>query len=181
MLLASRRSAHERRTPEIIAQATECLLDELTGVTRVGVYASNQSELPTQPAIEALRNKGVETNFPLTQPNGKMTFHIVRSPKELRTGRFGILEPDILSPIAQELDAIVVPGVGFDTSGNRLGMGRGYYDRFLSKMQTKTVGFGYECQLIESVPVSKHDVPMHSFVSEAGIRNFQTIRISKAL
>lgn len=62
-----------------------------------------------------------------------------------------------------EIDLVLVPGVAFDKSGHRMGRGRGYYDRFLSRPELATaykLGVCYPCQMVGAVPVDAHDVPM---------------------
>ncbi|MBQ9417172.1 MAG: 5-formyltetrahydrofolate cyclo-ligase [Bacteroidales bacterium] len=76
--------------------------------------------------------------------------------------QFGIAEPNGVEWTDTEaVDLIVVPGVAFDRAGNRLGRGRGYYDRLLSAVpRAYTVGIGFDFQLVESLPTEPHDRPM---------------------
>lgn len=84
--------------------------------------------------------------------------------------QFGIGEPAATLPVFTELERvemIVVPGVAFDRTGNRMGRGRGFYDRLLkSTPNAVKVGVAYDFQMIESVPVEPHDVKMNLVVSE---------------
>lgn len=86
---------------------------------------------------------------------------------------FGILEPqDNLGAIdIHEIDLVLVPGVAFDKYGNRLGHGKGYYDRFLSKCSVNTIFIGicYSFQLLESIPFSSHDVKVHYIITESSL------------
>ena len=69
-----------------------------------------------------------------------------------------------------ELDLVLVPGVAFGRDGSRMGMGAGYYDRFLPRAkQAVTVGVAYDCLLQASLPTDEHDVKMQYLVSESGI------------
>ena len=63
----------------------------------------------------------------------------------------------------------VVPGVAFDRKGNRLGQGKGYYDRFLELTPAFRLALAFDCQLIETVPTEIHDIPMNAILSESGI------------
>jgi 5-formyltetrahydrofolate cyclo-ligase len=85
--------------------------------------------------------------------------------------KWGIPEPPISGQtvvVAKpgDLDLIVVPGLGFDSEGNRLGQGKGYYDRFIERMILGSdkppylVAVGLDCQLVESIPFGDHDRPM---------------------
>lgn len=97
---------------------------------------------------------------------------------ELEPGMWGISEPPRqrwteagkqLSP--QQIDLVVVPGVGFDRNGGRLGNGKGYYDRLLVKMKGKAVliGIGYEAQLFDAVPMGVRDIYLDKLVTEKAV------------
>lgn len=76
----------------------------------------------------------------------------------MKRGKFNIPEPQT-EPYKGPIDLILVPGVAFDKSGNRLGRGGGYYDKFLrSQHHAITIGVGYDFQLVEEVPVERNDI-----------------------
>jgi len=90
-------------------------------------------------------------------------------PECLKAGeQFGIGEPT--GPEYTDLDSvelIIVPGVAFDSKGNRMGRGRGFYDRLLkSTPNAYKVGVGFDFQMVEEVPVEEFDVGMDRVVSE---------------
>jgi 5-formyltetrahydrofolate cyclo-ligase len=100
---------------------------------------------------------------------------------ELVPGTFGILEPTAelreLPPrqvLPSQIDLALVPGVVFDRQGNRLGYGRGFYDRLLRQLPREVlrVGLAFECQVVEELPVEPHDERMDWLVTEAGVRRF---------
>jgi 5-formyltetrahydrofolate cyclo-ligase len=64
---------------------------------------------------------------------------------------------------------VIVPGIGFDSIGNRLGRGIGCYDRFLQTIDALFIGIGYSCQLVSSIPVEYHDMKMDIVVTEKGV------------
>lgn len=116
--------------------------------------------------------------LPLVHPDARMTFiSISHDWKKLaRSGSFGILEPDesgeSFNPELSPQTAVLVPGLAFDQSGNRLGRGRGYYDRFLSRPQFRSllkIGVCWEMQLIDEVPVESHDIMMDWVCHERGV------------
>ncbi len=76
--------------------------------------------------------------------------------------KYGIPEPSGEKINNEDIiDAVVVPGVAFDRSGNRMGRGAGYYDRILSRVpQAKKIALAYDFQLVDAVPVEAHDIPM---------------------
>lgn len=77
---------------------------------------------------------------------------------KMHRGKFNIPEPTT-EPYVGGIDLILVPGVGFDNSGNRLGRGGGYYDKFITRVGRKTllVGVGYDFQLVDKVPANRWD------------------------
>ena len=86
--------------------------------------------------------------------------------------RYGIrtVKPPLELIEPEELDLVLVPGVAFGRDGSRMGMGAGYYDRFLPKAKKAlTMGVAYDCLLQESLPSDEHDVKMQLLVSESGI------------
>jgi len=93
---------------------------------------------------------------------------------DLNLSSFGYLEPKIekiLQVEPKEFDLIIVPGVAFDKSLNRVGFGKGYYDRILSKKRNdvKAVAIAYEFQVLDEVPMEKHDIKMDMIITEENI------------
>lgn len=86
--------------------------------------------------------------------------------KLVTSNSFGILEPkteELIDPRA--VDFAIIPGVAFDKKGNRLGRGKGFYDRFLKETNAFKVAVGYDFQILDEVPVSSFDVPVDMVVS----------------
>ena len=80
-------------------------------------------------------------------------------------GDFNILEPQN-EPYTGDFDLIVVPGVAFDRKGNRIGRGKGYYDRFLSQhLEVKRIGICFDFQLVEEVPAEPFDISMDEVIT----------------
>lgn len=91
-------------------------------------------------------------------------------------GRYGIPEPvsECAAVEGKNIEVWLVPGIGFDLSGNRLGRGGGFYDRMLTGVSGIKIGIGYEIQLIEKIPVERNDQGMNIIVTEK-----KTLRIRK--
>ncbi|MBQ0123973.1 MAG: 5-formyltetrahydrofolate cyclo-ligase [Bacteroidales bacterium] len=85
----------------------------------------------------------------------------------LVSGYKGILEPsvDALTVAPDEIDFAIVPGVAFDVNCNRMGRGKGFYDRTLPLLKCFTAGVGYDCQLFERIPVDPWDVPLNAVIT----------------
>ncbi|HEY9124723.1 MAG TPA: 5-formyltetrahydrofolate cyclo-ligase [Bacteroidales bacterium] len=84
---------------------------------------------------------------------------------QMKKNRYNILEPTgtVFSDIEQ-IEALIIPGIAFDKSGNRLGRGKGYYDRFLSTSNAFKIGVCFEFQLFESIPALPHDVKVNMVI-----------------
>jgi 5-formyltetrahydrofolate cyclo-ligase len=82
--------------------------------------------------------------------------------KEIISGRFSIREPhkNCAEIPLHEVDLILVPGIAFDLHGNRLGRGKGFYDRLLQKVRGSKIGIAFDEQIAEKIPVEPHDVRM---------------------
>lgn len=89
----------------------------------------------------------------------------------LKSGAFGILEPaEGCRPVAEsDIDLIVVPGVAFDRSHNRLGRGKGFYDRLLSKLNVPKIGICFDFQLKDQIPAEPFDRKMDLIITEKEI------------
>lgn len=117
--------------------------------------------------------------LPISHEDGKMTFISIGQDWQTAatSGGFGIPEPDSGTGHPYNVahagsTAILLPGLAFDRMGNRLGRGKGYYDRFLSKPQHRDllkIGVGWEFQLIEDSPSESHDISTDWFCYERGI------------
>jgi 5-formyltetrahydrofolate cyclo-ligase len=97
--------------------------------------------------------------------------HEIRALAELRTAAFGLLEPDPSAPVVDpvQIDLVVVPGIAFDRRGNRLGLGRGYYDGFLAGLSAVKAALLYRRQLVDDVPAGERDERVDVLVTEAGV------------
>lgn len=96
---------------------------------------------------------------------------------DVRDSVLGMREPLEGMPIPiGDIDLVVVPGLGFDARGNRLGRGRGFYDRFLSHpdLRAVTCGLALEEQFVGSVPHDERDVKVDMLVTDQRVRRFRT-------
>jgi 5-formyltetrahydrofolate cyclo-ligase len=87
--------------------------------------------------------------------------------RDLRIGHYGIVEPGVHCPVTtlNELDLILVPGVGFSPQGGRLGRGKGYYDRLLALYSGGKCGVAFDCQVTAEIPVEPHDAVLNCIVT----------------
>jgi 5-formyltetrahydrofolate cyclo-ligase len=156
----------QTQPPELFERSGALLLSRfqsqklpVAGAT-VFAFASMNGELNTWPLLEWLWSTGAATALP--RVTGKhMTFHLVSDGADLERGVFDIREPaSRLQKVFPEAGSFVlVPGLAFTASGQRLGRGGGYYDRFLSAIPegARTVGVCFDFQVYESLPTAGHD------------------------
>jgi 5-formyltetrahydrofolate cyclo-ligase len=148
----------------------------------IACYLPNDNELDCSAIIEAIWKADKNCYLPVLSPQGKnLEFLEYRSFDSLCANKYGILEPDNTAKIAVEkLDLVLVPLVGFDLAGHRLGMGGGYYDRtfeFLLTQEKKTpclIGLGFEEQQMDALPFDEWDVMLDGVLTEKRWLNFFT-------
>lgn len=126
----------------------------------IALYKSLKSEVDTTEVIEYAINDGKIVVLPKVE-NDELKFYKINSIDEiLEKGRLGIEEPKgkIENLINNNLiDLLVVPGLCFDLEKNRLGFGKGFYDRFLKQKEFKTIGICFEDQVVEKLPIDEYD------------------------
>ncbi len=160
-VLRARRDAMPEAERRILsARIGEELLAEphLLAARRVALYAAVRSEVATAGLHAGLHARGTELFYPrIVRASRTLEFAPAHDPAALRPGPFGIPEPTG-DPIAlAAIDVVVLPGLGFDRRGVRLGMGAGYYDRALLGYAGLSVGVAFACQLVDELPEEAGD------------------------
>ncbi len=134
-------------------------------------YLSTDEEVDTLKMVEEALAAGKKVIIPCMIPctvKGKLDL-IPAAIKDLQAdliqGNYGILEPksEKIEPVSlDEFDLVIVPGIAFDQANNRLGRGKGHFDRFLAKLprNIKTFGLAFDFQMVKNLPVTKLDVPL---------------------
>lgn len=159
-------------------------LPDLQNSRNIALFLSQDGELDTSQCIEFLWQHGKHNVFlPVleTKDEWHMAFVHYTADSEMQDNRFEIPEP--IAPMAQhlageEIDLVLMPLVGFDCNGNRLGMGGGYYDRtFAFKLDrpndtTRLIGWAHSCQQAEQLPFEEWDVPLDGVITEKGYLDF---------
>ena len=132
----------------------------------VAVYKAVRGELPCDALANYIKGSGKKTVYPRVQGDD-MEFVEIRNPaKELVPGSFGIPEPAAsLKPYEKDkIDIVIVPGIAFDEAGNRLGQGKGYYDRRIASFpegkRPLLIGVCMDFQLMSLIPVESSDIPV---------------------
>lgn len=128
----------------------------------VMLYSSLPDEVQTHDFIEKWRNTK-KIILPTVVGDDIVPVELA-SDTEFAVGDFNILEPQN-NPYLGSYDLIIVPGVAFDKNGNRIGRGKGYYDRFLSKhLEVKRIGICFDFQYVEEVPTEPNDIKMDEII-----------------
>lgn len=160
LLTEAERQSAAQRVFETLEQSAAFLLAD-----RILMYHSLPDELST---LEFIDRWSGRKHFYLPRVNGVNLELLPYHRSRLRLGSFHIEEPegdDVTPPELMEL--IVVPGVAFDRHGNRVGRGKGFYDRLLAETTATTVGVGYDFQLFDAVPIEPHDTPLDVIITES--------------
>jgi len=182
MKQAIRRELLRRRnscSPEEGLDGSRIIADRLTTLKDyqeaeiVMFYASCGSEVSTDEMIKTALRNNHQVAVPLVRPEDRtMRAVLIRDPdRDLFPGFKGIREPDPgfgRELAAGDLDLIIVPGVAFDSAGNRIGMGKGYYDRFLKHLRRSAgkIAVAFENQIVASVPCDDNDIKMDMIITE---------------
>ena len=140
-------------------------IPDFTNAQSIACYYPIGSEVLTQDIMLEAMSKGKDILLPKVIEKN-LVFRKVVDLLSLEKGKFGIMEPKDQWPEIEDIDVIIVPAVGVSLSGARLGYGHGYYDRFLSKINTAVIAITYAKQVVKSIPTSKHDVKMDWLVTE---------------
>lgn len=142
----------------------------------IGIYFSNDSEIDTSLLIKELWSFKHHLYLPIIHPfNGTtLLFQRYEENSPMRANRYGIFEPKLncsqICPLPK-LDYLLMPLVAFDKSGNRLGMGGGFYDKTLANYyqenwhQPQLIGLAHQCQQVDKLPVESWDVPLKYIIT----------------
>lgn len=142
----------------------------------VFIYMDFKNEVKTLDLIKEMIKEKKRVIIPYTDIDNTVIIpvEIKDIGTDLKFSSFGYLEPkeEKVIPIdPYEFDLIIVPGVVFDKDLNRIGFGKGYYDRILSKKRNsaKAVAIAYELQILDKIPNEKHDIKMDKIITEENI------------
>lgn len=184
---ALRRDAHARRAaipPQNRAEHAQAIAghffehiaygpqDVIAGYWRI------RDETDCQPILVRLMDAGQTVVLPVVQGDqAPLDMRVWQADTPLYEAGFGTLAPPDLAPRAAP-DLVLVPLLGFDGKGTRLGYGGGYYDRTIAALEKKPllVGLAYAAQEFDEIPREAHDVPLDAIVTEEGVRFFGATR-----
>ncbi|AZZ47763.1 5-formyltetrahydrofolate cyclo-ligase [Pseudomonadaceae bacterium SI-3] len=144
----------------------------------IALYLPNDGEIDPRPLLREAQRRGKATYLPVLNawPRTRMVFQRIMPNERLTPNRFGIAEP-AFRPARQRriwtLDLVLMPLVGFDEHGGRLGMGGGFYDRSLAYRGRRKnghkptlLGLAHECQKVDRLPLEPWDVSLQATVTD---------------
>lgn len=182
---AMRAKAHAQRAAVFSGARAEAskaaALHFFQGVTlgngdMVAAYWPIRDELDIKPVLTRLMDEGQPVCLPVVVGDGQpLELRRWEQGAALYPSGFGTLAPDELAAVV-EPDVILMPLLGFDKHGTRLGYGGGYYDRTLGRIskKPKLIGFAFALQEFDHIPRDSHDVPLDAIVTEKGVTRFGT-------
>ncbi len=158
----------QKESPHSSVQIQQQLCENLTEFIsqRQGTWAGYNA-LPQEPDLSPVfhHSEKIEWAFPRMEA-GHLTFYVSQN---FIKGPFGVMEPfeDSRKLDLEKLTGVLVPGLGFNKKGNRLGRGRGFYDKALADYKGPKVGICFGCQVLaENFPVEEHDINVDFVVTE---------------
>lgn len=142
------------------------------------IYCSSGTEADTYGIIKDALSKGKKVALPkCTDKDGMMDFYIIKDlESSLNKGMFSIMEPDIEKcsrAVERDNSVCIVPGLAFDKCGYRLGYGKGYYDRFLSKFKGISIGLCYSACLCDGLPFNEYDCKVDMIITDNEFLSFK--------
>lgn len=169
-----RRGSLSEQTNRAFSEAIEARLmslDVCRKARAIFAFAAMSDEVQLYGFMEKALAEGRRVAVPLIVGRGVMEAVRVRALSDLVPGAFGIPtvreeRREIVDP--KGLDCVLVPGAAFSRDGARLGLGEGFYDRFLSEKANRAqrIAAAFSCQIMDEVPREAHDVMMHAIVTE---------------
>lgn len=170
--------AHRTQWDTLICEALLRLPGMIAGAS-IAAYWPFDGEPDLRPALETLHDRGIHVYLPLIPhtAGAGLEMHPWQPGHEMASGALGLSQPDPGEAIPVDaLDIVLLPLVAWDALGHRLGMGAGYYDRFLAPVskfdRPLRAGVAYSVQRAEQLPADPWDVPLHGLLSEQGWQAF---------
>ncbi len=168
-----RKSVENKAEKDSLVAQNLLSLDEIKKADIVLCYISLDDEICTDEIVRVLLDSGKSVGAPYcVDNNGNMDFYYITDFDDLRIQSFGVREPVIekcKKVTSFDNTIIILPGLCFDSNGNRLGYGKGYYDRFLQIHSLISVGLCYNSLIVKKVPTDMYDKKADIIVTENDI------------
>ncbi|KAB7670127.1 5-formyltetrahydrofolate cyclo-ligase [Bacillus sp. B1-b2] len=146
---------------------------DFQSAAHIGLTLSHIPEVDTYQLIRACWEQGKKVSVPKCLPHSKeMDFRSINSFNQLECVYSNLYEPIVeqtTSTESSEIDLLIVPGLIFSKAGYRVGFGGGYYDRYLTNFQGKTISLCFTMQLLDKIPVEEHDRKIQKIITNEGV------------
>ena len=166
-LLDIRREIPDKKIKSTIIVNKIIQMDKYINANVVALYKALKNEVNLDYLINYSLNRGKIVLLPRVVGDN-LVFIKINSDTKYDISNFGVMEPmyDISNLYTDKIDLIIVPGVGFDKNNNRIGYGKGYYDRYLFNKSIYKVGVCFKEQLIDNIPIDDNDIKMDSVIDD---------------
>ena len=165
---AKRKSIENKVEKDILIAQNLLSLDEIKKADTVLCYISLDDEICTDEIVSALLDLGKRVGAPYcVDNNGNMDFYYITDFDDLKIQSFGVREPVIekcKKVTSFDNTIIILPGLCFDSNGNRLGYGKGYYDRFLKTTNAYKIGLIHRDLVVENVYSREWDISVDKLI-----------------
>lgn len=171
--IESQKESERRQRSKVIHKKLFLNKDFLKSKCVMLYCSKGTGEVKTGPIIKQALVMGKKVVLPVMLVKDRDIKPVyLRDIKRLEKGPYGIYEP--AGPLnkkpaeLKDIDLVVVPGIAFDKSNNRIGRGKGYYDNFLRRFpkHRSKIGLGFRFQLLDKVPSTKRDIPLASVITD---------------
>ena len=148
-------------------------MDEIIHANSIFIYISYGNEVDTHHLLKYFMKQGKSIAVPKILATKIMIATPFTGWNALIPGELGILTPAEEEPFKGDIDIVITPGLGFTRTGNRIGYGRGYYDKWFARNSVvHKIAVTFEAQIMDSLPVTVTDVPVNIIVTEQGVSRF---------
>lgn len=170
-VLQNRKALTELQVRELSERICKHIMEQEDFLQAKAIYGYMpiQKEVDIKPVLLQALKMGKKVALPRVEEDS-MEFYRILDFSQLETGCFRVMEPKRECPLFQEAGLMLVPLVVFDQWGNRIGYGKGFYDRYIHKnaRHVKLAGVGYELQKVPAIPREAFDYPLEYLVTENG-------------
>ena len=159
-------SEHQIRSKRISEKIINYIIDQK--IESIHSYIAINNEVNTNLIIQYCLDNQVLVIVPKIENDRQLSHWVLNSLETLEKGLFSTLHPPQIKQAKEQANLILIPGVAFDKTKNRIGYGAGFYDRFLSETSASyKLGLAFDLQIIEKIEVDSHDIQLDAVVTES--------------
>lgn len=156
---------HAHRSEQIVNNIIDYIKD--INYNTIALYYPIHNEVDVKPLLDYLWGKKKNVLLPFSYKNGNMEFKLYEQNSNLIKDDYGIPSPGTKHIFPTDLiDITLVPCVACDEENNRMGYGAGFYDRFLDKVPTTSIGVCFDFQVLKQIPIEKNDKKLTTIITD---------------